>query len=243
MSQLYLQQHDPKKLAAGYSKSFRLLEVVAILSFWALSLLIALKAAPFRHSHPWVLGVGLVAGFLLADFVSGFVHWLGDTWGSADMPILGKALVRPFREHHIDQKAITRHDYIETNGANCLLSVPVAAGALCIPLHPEGLLGVRLFALVSIGSMIFWVMLTNQIHKWAHLEPNEIPAWIRALQRLHLILPPEHHRIHHTPPFDKYYSITTGWMNWPLTKVGFFRRTERLVTALFGLIPRKDDLG
>ena len=138
MSQLDIQQHDAKRLAAGYKKSFRLVEILAILSFWSLSLAIAVRAFPFHHTHPWVLVAGVVSGFLFADFVSGFVHWMADTWGSADMPILGKSLVRPFREHHVDQKAMTHHDYIETNGANCLVSLPVAAGVLFIPLNIEG---------------------------------------------------------------------------------------------------------
>lgn len=243
MSQLDIQQQDAKALAAGYSKSFRLVEILAIISFWSLTLAIIIKAAPFRETHPWVLVCGVLAGFIMADFISGFVHWLGDTWGSTDMPILGKALIRPFREHHVDEKAMTRHDYIETNGANCLLAVPVAAGALLIPLTIEGWVGVGLFGLVSIGSMIFWVMMTNQIHKWSHLDADKTPKILKALQKVHLILPPEHHRIHHTPPFDTYYSITTGWWNWPLAKIGFYRHAERLVTAVTGLVPRKDDIG
>ena len=91
--------------------------------------------------------------------------------------------------------------------------------------------------------MVFFVMWTNQIHKWSHLEPEETPMALKVLQRLHLILPPGHHQLHHTAPFDRYYCITTGWLNWPLTKLGFYRHSERLVTALFGLIPRRDDIG
>jgi ubiquitin-conjugating enzyme E2 variant len=96
---------------------------------------------------------------------------------------------------------------------------------------------------VSIGSMIFWVMMTNQIHKWSHLDADQTPGILKTLQKWHLILPPDHHQIHHTAPFDTYYSITTGWLNWPLAKIGFYRHLERLITAVTGIIPRKDDIG
>lgn len=243
MSDLGIKQQDAKELAAGYSKTFRVVEILSIISFWSLSFAIAWKASPLASVYPWVIVAALVSGFIMADFVGGFVHWMADTWGSTTMPVLGKALIRPFREHHVDEKAMTKHDYIETNGANCMVAVPVAAGALLIPLDVDGWVSPGLFALVSIGSMIFWVMMTNQIHKWSHLDDHETPALLRVAQKLHLVLPPAHHQVHHTAPFDSYYCITTGWLNWPLTKLGFYRHMEKLVTAVTGLIPRQDDIG
>jgi plasmanylethanolamine desaturase len=238
-----IKQQDAKVLAQGYSKTFRVVEIVSIISFWSLSIAIAVKASAFAKEYPWVIVAGLLSGFILADFVGGLVHWMGDTWGSTEMPILGKALIRPFREHHVDERAMTRHDYIETNGANCMVAVPVAAAALFIPLTIPGWVALSLYALVSIGSMIFWVMMTNQIHKWSHLESDQLPPVLGTLQRLHLVLPPAHHRTHHTKPFDTYYCITTGWLNWPLAKIHFYRHLERIITAVTGAIPRKDDIG
>jgi plasmanylethanolamine desaturase len=66
---------------------------------------------------------------------------------------------------------------------------------------------------------------------------------VGLLQRLHLILPPDHHRVHHTAPFNKYYCITVGWLNKPLSLIHFFPLAERLITRVTGLLPRQDDIG
>jgi ubiquitin-conjugating enzyme E2 variant len=72
---------------------------------------------------------------------------------------------------------------------------------------------------------------------------DEPPALIGFLQRVHLILPPDHHQVHHTAPYNTYYCITVGWLNWPLAAVKFFPTAERLITWATGLLPRQDDIG
>jgi ubiquitin-conjugating enzyme E2 variant len=63
------------------------------------------------------------------------------------------------------------------------------------------------------------------------------------LQRAGLILPRDHHSVHHAAPFAKYYCITVGWLNEPLHRIAFFPALERAVTAITGLLPREDDIG
>ncbi|HET9451906.1 MAG TPA: fatty acid desaturase family protein [Aggregicoccus sp.] len=232
-----LRQQDAHTLAQGYSPAIRAMEIASIVSFVSLELFLVYRVWGNPHLGALLLLGALVLGYLAADFVSGFVHWAGDTWGSTEMPLLGKAFIRPFREHHVDEKAITRHDFVETNGNNCLVSIPVAIIAVLLP-HSSA---PWLFASVSLGSMIFWVMATNQFHKWSHVDaPGPV---VGLLQRLHLILPPDHHQVHHTAPFNKYYCITVGWLNKPLQVIQFFPLAERLVTRLTGLLPRQDDIG
>lgn len=241
MSRSYppLRQRDAESLARGYSRAFRAVEVLSILAFFGmLGCLVARVWTPARSS-PWLVVIAVVSGYLAADFCSGVVHWLGDTWGSPDVPVLGAAVIRPFREHHVDQTAITRHDFVETNGANCLISLPVSTATLLLPVETGQELG--LFGATFLGSLVLWVFATNQFHKWAHLSTP--PVWIALLQRWHLILPPEHHAVHHAAPFSRYYCITVGWLNWPLFKIRFFPLLEELVTSLTGALPRRDDLG
>lgn len=239
MAGVAIRQKSAQELKQGYSRAFRQVEIWSIVAFW-LGLAFLVYQGRFAIARsPWVALGGVFFSYVGSDFISGFVHWMADTWGHVDMPVVGKALLRPFRLHHVDQKEITRHDYIETNGANCMISLPgIGLSLWCDWKTDLGLF----FGLFWAGVMLF-IMMTNQFHKWAHLDAEQRMPLVRALQRSRLILSPEHHDVHHTAPFHSYYGITQGWLNWPLHKLGFFRGLERAVTAVTGIIPRKDDIG
>ncbi|XP_023039951.1 transmembrane protein 189 [Piliocolobus tephrosceles] len=237
------QHAGARELAALYSPGKRLQEwcsVILCFSLIAYNLVHLLLLARWEHT-PLVV-VGVVAGALIADFLSGLVHWGADTWGSVELPIVGKAFIRPFREHHIDPTAITRHDFIETNGDNCLVTLlPLLNMAYKFRTHsPEALEQLYpwecfVFCLIIFGTF------TNQIHKWSHTYFG-LPRWVTLLQDWHVILPRKHHRIHHVSPHETYFCITTGWLNYPLEKIGFWRRLEDLIQGLTGEKPRADDM-
>jgi sterol desaturase/sphingolipid hydroxylase (fatty acid hydroxylase superfamily) len=74
------------------------------------------------------------------------------------------------------------------------------------------------------------VFLTNQFHKWAHME--DPPSFALWMQRRGLILSKEHHDIHHASPYDTYYCITVGVWNPLLDQTRFFERVERLLRCI-----------
>jgi hypothetical protein len=175
----------------------------------------------------WIcLGIVALTGYLAADFLSGFVHWAGDTIGDEATPFLGKNFVTPFRYHHVDPKDIARHDFVETNGNNCI--VVLTPLVLAYLLMPAGT-GLLFFACALMAFLALFVVATNQFHKWAHTDSP--PRYALALQRWGLILSKPHHDIHHAAPHDRHYCITVGWMNPLLNRIKFFRRAEALVGA------------
>ena len=211
-----------------YSTWHRLLEVVGLLSLAMCC--VFLSALIVLHTHTLTyFSVVLSAtffGYLGADFISGFVHWLGDRYGCVDTPLLGANFVRPFREHHNDPQNITRHDFIETNGNNSIVTVPLVLLSLFL-IDDAWPPAWALFCWTSVLSLSAFVFMTNQFHKWAHSENR--PALATWLQDRGWILHPEHHALHHTPPFDTYYCITTGWLNKLLFKLKFFPIAEWII--------------
>lgn len=227
-----------EKLARGYSVRQRLIDFFAIFVFFGCEAWLLIHILPFIPSYPLSTLLALFIGYVLADFISGFVHWLGDTWGSARTFLAGSFFIRPFREHHVDQKAITRHDFLETNGSNSLASSIVLLPVTFFFLETVSPLVFFLYAVFIVLSLS--VFGTNQFHKWAHQDhPIRLIAW---LQRKRLILSPIHHAVHHTKPFSSYYCITVGWLNPLLHRTRFFCRLETLIHRLTGAIPRKEDL-
>jgi plasmanylethanolamine desaturase len=214
-----------------------LTEYLGVLAFFGLVAALLFKEWQAVGAGYALLVVGTaMAGFVFADFTSGFVHWMFDTWGSAQTPLLGTTFIVPFRIHHSDPLDITRHGFIATNGHNCLVTVP-ALGA-CLLLSMESAWSVAtlsFFLAAALGTFG-----TNQFHKWAHEKNGS--AVVRFLQKHSLILNPQHHDIHHTWPFNRHYCITTGWLNPLLSGVRFFRALEWMITRVTGVTPRRDDL-
>lgn len=184
-----------------------------------------------------VLACALLCASLFADFGSGMVHWWADTWGSENWPIVGKALIGPFREHHVDPKAITHHDFLETNGASSFVVLPLLGGAIVCAHHPGEWF---MFGSALLGATAWLTLGTNQIHKWAHADRP--PGFVRFLQYWGVLLSPDVHAQHHSAPFDRYYCITHGWLNPLLTRIKFFRALEWFVVRTFGAVPRAEDL-
>src|SRR5438132_12081701 len=164
MKDLDIRQRDKSALREGYSPAVRRFELGSIAVYILAMIWLAWRIAPRALASPWLALCAFMTGFVGADFISGFVHWAADTWGTTEWPLVGQALIRPFREHHVDQKEITRHDFVETNGNNCFISIPVGAAAALLPIHgPTGL-----FVVTFVFSLILWVLCTNQFHKWSH---------------------------------------------------------------------------
>lgn len=234
MSTPHNTQGEP--FAGGYSDRQRVVEgalLLASATYW--SWLVYSLARTIPAGRWYFAPMGLVFGMLCADLLSGLVHWGCDTWGSIDTPFLGRTVIRTFREHHIDQKAITRHDLIETNGSTAVAGAIPALCALLVPFRTAP----WAWALAAVGaSATLFVTFTSQIHKWAH--EDKPPRFIALLQRTGFLLSPEHHSVHHTAPYVEHYCITAGWLNRPLAAVGFFRRLERVIERVTGTPPRFD---
>ena len=237
-----IKQQDANQLEAGYSIYHRIYEIGGILLAVSLVTTLAIRMLKCPSLSGWWTPLAALVGMLLSDFISGFVHWMFDTWGSVDTPVVGKLAIRTFRHHHVDAKAITRHDFIETNGHN--ISLTTIYGLVGLLFVIPNLANATLFDVFVVQSLL-WASLftgfTSQIHKWAHQD--EPPRIIKMMQRARLILDPKHHDIHHTAPYARNYCITVGWMNGPLRTVRFFETLEWVITAVTGAVPRADDIG
>ncbi|MEE2785961.1 MAG: fatty acid desaturase CarF family protein [Myxococcota bacterium] len=217
--------------SSKFNQFHRYLEIFAIGAFGIYAVLSFVRVIGLvTNGAGWAtLAVAILLGYILADGLSGVVHWLADNYAHEDTPFIGPNFVAPFRFHHVDPEDIANHGFIETNGNNCIVSTP----CLVVPYHVyAGESGVLLDILLLsvVWSSMVGIFLTNQFHKWAHMK--NAPRWVRMLQMSRLILSPKHHDIHHTAPHDSHYCITTGWLNHPLDKLRFFAGLEWLLAKV-----------
>jgi len=162
-----------------------------------------------------------VVGWLLADLLSGLVHWAGDTLGSEHTPVLGPSFIAPFREHHDDPQAMVAHGTVELVGSTALLALPSLVPVTHLVAF-EGRGSLRLALGGVLLATLLGVVVTNLVHRWAHMDRP--PAVAALLQRTGLILTPARHERHHTAPFDGWFCISSGLLDGLLMRIGLWER-------------------
>jgi hypothetical protein len=190
--------------------------------------------ATARLGGPSILGVTL-AGYFLADFASGVVHWGMDTWFNERT--LGRAIAIA-REHHTHPHHIHGYTFLEHaalgSAPSALFFGPAALVTMLCPVS----------ALTYALTIVWFVNATcllfgTSFHNLAHRPARS--TVLRLAQRLHLVCPPAHHWVHHRHQ-TIHYCVVNGWANYVCDRLFVWRGLERVIEAATGLAPRADDL-
>ena len=160
-----------------------------------------------------------LAGWLLADLITGAFHWWEDRIGREDMPIIGAWLVTPNRLHHTEPLAFTRGSLMDRSLAIFVTAAIVGLAWLMV-FGPS----VLLVALCLGGA------LSNEVHRLAHL-PKPRPC-VAILQEIGLFQSSRQHAAHHRPPSESHYCVLTSWLNPPLDALRFWSRLEAVLMRL-----------
>jgi plasmanylethanolamine desaturase len=219
----------------GSGTSLFLFETACVLIAYVLVIVHAIRLLQNLESFHWVAIPAIAIAWLFADFMSGLVHWLADTWGREDYPILGPRFLKPFRVHHDTPTSFVECGFMDTNGDTALIGIPFLLSIFLWPLNFNVGFVMASFQL----AFCFFALPTNQIHQWAH-SPKP-PKVVEILQRLRLILPPDCHQLHHAGTHDRDYCITSGCCNRILERIQFFRTLEWMVEQSTGFKPRSDE--
>lgn len=169
--------------------------------------------------------------YFCADVLSGFVHWVGDTFGDESKPFWGKYFIGPFRVHHTDPMFMTKIPVWENLGTSCMLTLlPQCALFYFILMAPHSGIYAKIY--LFFNTLFLLTATTNFFHRYAHTSPKDTPHIIKWLQKYHLILNPISHQIHHRSPYDTYFCVTNGWANKLLEKIKFWSFMRKLFKAI-----------
>jgi plasmanylethanolamine desaturase len=212
--------------------------VVDVVAVAAVGAGLALLALQLWREARWPAEVApvvamLAAGYVMADLVTGFVHWFCDTFFDETAPIIGSGLIAPFREHHREPLLMTRRGFLELTGSSFRGLAPLLWAYLWLASSLPVFIDAFVFALGS-GAVA-----TNLLHRWAH--DADPPRIARLLHAMGLVLTPERHARHHMPPYAAAYCVTSGWLNPVCERLRIWTRAEAALVALGVPVTRDRD--
>lgn len=168
---------------------------------------------------------------VIADFLTGLLHWVEDTYGVPSWgPPLDKFVVLPNIEHHRNPSAIGRmSSFVSRNYVSVTLFL---AAFFFLYLAGAGYYTFLIGLLASFG---------NEVHTWNHRKASENNAVIRFLQDAGIVQSRQQHNLHHKPPYSSYYCTLTNFTNAVLERIRFWRSLEFLLDKIGIKVKRGSD--
>lgn len=171
----------------------------------------------------------ILLAWLMADFISGLVHW----W--EDRAIVGASRfefingVRDDNERHHKYPGY----FLRLSWWGNINTTAPAAWSLAALLWWLGAPAFAVYTLLFLG-------IGNLVHRWAHESESRLPYFVKIIQKTGLMISLEHHREHHYGengrPVGRLesrvrYCVMSNWLNPALDKIKFFSTLDKI----FGL--------
>mgnify|MGYP000438026475 CR=1 FL=1 len=143
----------------------------------------------------------IIICIIIADFITGFFHWLEDTYCLESIPFIGKLICKPNIDHHRFPALITKTGNIFIHNYQSLSLAFIA------------IFGFYIFGFLSWPIILTCILagFGNQVHTWNHeIKSSYLVEWLKDSG---LIQSQKQHNKHHLPPYDKYYCVLINLNN------------------------------
>jgi ubiquitin-conjugating enzyme E2 variant len=168
----------------------------------------------------------VIACILLADFLTGLLHWWEDTYGLPSWPLVGRLVIEPNIEHHLDPRLFVRMGTLVSRSYQLVL---LAGGVMGL----AWLSGYGSWQLVLVAAL---AASGNEIHAWSHGATRN--RLVRLLQEMALVQTPQHHARHHRGDYSERFCTLTNWLNPLLDRLCFWRLLEHWILVA-GVPPKR----
>ncbi|MCA3216958.1 MAG: hypothetical protein ING59_00005 [Burkholderiales bacterium] len=166
---------------------------------------------------------------LLADLVSGLVHWWEDAYARTGDGLLGR-VARDNLRHHARPREFLAKGYWDSSWDLLLLGALVVAIAFALDALSR-----------HVALLVLLVANANQVHKWAHMRAEELPRVVHWAQRTQVLQTTRHHAKHHQGARNTHYCVLTSLLNPVLEELQLWVRLERVIERLTGIARRDDE--
>ena len=127
----------------------------------------------------------IIPAYIVADFLSGIIHWFGDTYSGYGLEFLFESFI----EHHEFPTVMCQRDYFQISFDSYLFYLVVRAMGVRTPFS---------------SFLALFIIHANYFHRECH-KLNKTNLFFTFTQKYGLTLPPKLHHVHHTSPFNRYY--------------------------------------